>query len=81
MNLNTVIVHDVTCHTISMSASCWDAGSRCWSREEPGIDGVHISGISAFTDTGVLGGMEHGEPGGDLPYGHCWVMSLCGGIY
>ena len=51
----------------SLSGSCSGFG------EEPGSDGLHQCGESTQSHSGVPGGMEYGEPGGDSTLCHTAV--------
>lgn len=55
---------------VDVNSTLRGAGPRCRSGEEPGPHGLHLRGLPAVPHPGVLGGVEHGEPGGDLPRCH-----------
>lgn len=52
------------------------SGSRRGSGEELGSHGLHLCRLSAIPHLGVSGGVEHGEPGGDLACSHRRVSPL-----
>ena len=53
-----------------------DAGQCCWTGEEPGPDGIHLRRLTAFSDLGVPGRVEHGEPRGNCSVRYCRVRYL-----
>lgn len=49
------------------------SGWCCWPGEESRPDGLHLCWVTTFSDSGVLGRVEHGKLGRNFAVCYCWV--------
>lgn len=61
------IMLSVLMEKLCISGSCRGSGKK------PGPHGLHLCWVPAVPHPRVSGGVEYGEPGGDLPRCHCRV--------
>lgn len=59
-------------HSPAVVVGC-GAGQCCRTGEEPGPDGIYLCRLTAFSDLGVPGRVEHGEPWGNCSVCYCRV--------